>query len=111
MPPPPGFGAPPTVNKRPEWVWPLLISVVVAAELVLTASGTFARNVAAAVLGLLVSVVLLGISRARETRLRADGRFTDWGIISAGSFMSIATIVGWAIGVANVYFVAKEFTR
>ena len=98
-------------NKRPEVLWPVLAVLLLVVQLVATMKGTFGANALAAVSGLFISVVLLGIARAREAKRRADGRFTDWGFIGAGSFMSLATLASWALGVANVFFVAKEFTR
>lgn len=99
------------MNKRPEVLWPVLAVLLLVVQLVATRRGSFGANVVAAVSGLFISVVLLGVSRAREARRRADGRFTDWGLIGAGSFMSLATLASWGLGVANVFFVAKEFTR
>jgi len=98
-------------NKRPEVIWPLLMVLVLLIQLVAMKRATFASNITVAVLGLVISVLILGISRAREARLRADGRFTDWGLIGAGSFMNLATLGAWVLGVANVFFVAKELTR
>ncbi|MFM9112884.1 MAG: hypothetical protein ACKOPB_06505 [Actinomycetota bacterium] len=92
-------------------IWPILILLVIAAQLIAMKRETFGANILAAILGLLISVLLLGVSRAREARLRADGRFTDWGLVGAGSFMNLATLGSWALGVANVFFVAKELTR
>lgn len=100
-----------SANKRPEVVWHLGAILLIAVQLVATKIGTFSSNLFAALLGLLASVVLLGLSRARDARRRADGRFTDWGLVSSASCMSLLTLASWAIGVANVFFVAKELTR
>jgi hypothetical protein len=77
---------------------------------VLTWMGGETMNKVAAVIGLFGSVLLLGMARSKEVRLKSTGRFSDWSISST----TITTAVfasTWALGVLNVFFVAKEWSR
>ena len=98
------------VNTKPDPRWLCALGLLLVTVVVLTWLGGETMNYVAGVAGLFGSVILLGFARSKETKLRASGRFSEWRIrsttITMGLFLS-----AWTVGIANVFFVAKEWTR
>ena len=63
-----------------------------------------------AVCGLLGTPILLGLFRMKEAQLSAGGRYSDWRF-RARHLAVVLTSFGWFIGLLNVFFVAKEWSR
>ena len=108
---PPTFrSGPRQKNVSPDPTWLVALGASLLLVVVLTWMGGETMNKVAAVLGLFGSVLLLGMARSKEVRLKSTGRFSDWSISST----TITTAVfasTWALGVLNVFFVAKEWSR
>ena len=105
-----GLSRPRLPNAKPDPTWLLALTVLLLIVVVLTWRGGEMFNYLAGGLGLFVSVVFLGLARGKESQLQATGRFSDWRVSSSKItlFVFLAT---WGVGVANVFFIAKEWTR
>ena len=97
-------------NTKPAPLWVVVLALVAVFEGVLTVSGGFAVNCVAAVCGLLGTPILLGLFRMKEAQLSAGGRYSDWRF-RARHLAVVLTSFGWFIGLLNVFFVAKEWSR
>ena len=105
-----GFSRPRLPNVKPDLTWLLALTVLLLIVVVLTLRRGEAFNYVAGGLGLFLSVVFLGLARGKESRLRATGRFSDWRV-SSSKLTFLVFLATWGLGIANVYFVAKEWTR
>ena len=105
-----GLSRPRLPNAKPDPTWLLALTVLLLIVVVLTRLSGEMFNYLAGGLGLFVSVVFLGLARGKESQLQATGRFSDWRVSSSKLtlFVFLAT---WGVGVANVFFIAKEWTR
>jgi len=108
---PPGPRPRVIVNKKPLVWFPVGSGAVVMVILVATFVGGTTANVVAAILGLFGSIVVLGVARAVERERAADGSYTEWNGIGAARLVTLLTMTSWFLGMANVFFVAKEITR
>ena len=97
-------------NTKPAPLWVVVLAFVAALEGALTVSGGFAVNCVVAVCGLLGTPILLGLFRMKGAQLRAGGRYSDWRF-RARHLAVVLTSFGWFIGLLNVFFVAKEWSR
>ena len=105
-----GFSRPRLPNAKPDPTWLLALTALLLVVVVLTWRGGMTFNYHAGGLGLFLSVIFLGLARGKESRLRATGRYSDWRIRSSALTFWVF-LSTWAFGIANVYFVAKEWTR
>lgn len=110
--PPKRSGAPMSSmeNTKPAPLWVVVLALVTVLEAVLTVSGGFAVNCVVAACGLLGTPILLGLFRMKEAQLSAGGRYSDWRF-RARHLAVVLTSFGWFIGLLNVFFVAKEWSR
>lgn len=97
-------------NTKPAPLWVVVLALVAVLEGILTVSGGFAVNCVVAVCGLLGTPILLGLFRMKEAQLSAGGRYSDWRF-RARHLAVVLTSFGWFIGLLNVFFVAKEWSR
>ncbi len=67
-------------------------------------------HVVGAIIGMLVSVVLLGIFRQKLNESRSDGRFADWRIPASKSSVMV-TVAVWVLGVLHLFLIATEISR
>lgn len=95
---------------RPQATWPIAVSAVLAIQLILTWIGGFSMNTVAAVMGMFGSVLLLGAFRISDSQRRTTGAYIDWPV-SIERVVSLLVLASWLLGVANVFFVAKDLTR
>lgn len=98
------------VNTKPDPLWLGLLGLLFVAVAILTWLGGEMLNYVAGIVGLFGSVVLLGMARSKESKLRASGRFSEWRVRSTTITM-VLFLCAWSVGIANVFFVAKEWTR
>ena len=87
-----------------------MLAVLGGAEVLLTALGGYGLNCVVALCGLLGAPVLLGLFRMKEAQLSAGGRYSDWRI-RARHLAAWITSFCWFLGLLNVFFVAKEWSR
>ncbi len=97
-------------NKRPDPTWIFVLLAALVIEVILTLLGGYGANLGCALLGLFGVAILLGRFRIREAALRAGGRYSDWRF-RARRIAVIVAASGWILGLVNVFFVAKEWTR
>ena len=98
------------VNKRPDPTWISALAVLASAEVLLTLIGGYSLNCVVALFGLLGAPVLLGSFRLKENRLQKGSRYSDW-FIRARHVAASLTAFSWFLGLLNVFFVAKEWSR
>ena len=67
-------------------------------------------HVVGAIIGMFVSVVLLGIFRQKLNESRSDGRFADWRIPASKSSVMV-TVAVWVLGVLHLFLIATEISR
>lgn len=97
-----------SLGPDPKWI--VVLGVLALVEVLLTLVGGFAMNSAAALAGLVGAPLLLGLFRAREAKLRSEGRYTDWRIPARRLAASVSGFC-WFFALWNVFFVAKEWSR
>ena len=97
-------------NTKPDPVWVIVLAIAATLEALLTVRGGFGLNCVAASLGLLGVPILLGLFRMKEAKLRAGGRYSDWTFPARRLAVAI-TVVGWCLGLLNVFFIAKDLSR
>jgi len=97
-------------NTKPDPLWVVVLALVALLESALTVRGGYSVNCVVAVSGLLVTPILLGLFRMKEAQLSAGGRYSDWRF-RARHLAVVLTSFGWFIGLLNVFFVAKEWSR
>ena len=100
-----------TANTKPAPLWVVVLALVALLEGALTVRGGYSVNCVVAVTGLIGTPILLGLFRIKEAQLSAGGRYSDWRFIRARHLAVVLTSFGWFIGLLNVFFVAKEWTR
>ena len=98
------------INTKPDPLWIGLLGSLLVVVVFLTWRGGQMMNYVAGFVGLFGSVILLGLARSKEARLRASGRFSEWRVRSSTVTM-VVFLSTWLFGIANVFFVAKEWTR
>ena len=99
-----------TTNTKPA-PRVVVLALVALLEGALTVRGGYSVNCVVAVSGLIGTPILLGLFRIKEAQLSAGGRYSDWRFIRARHLAVVLTSFGWFIGLLNVFFVAKEWTR
>jgi len=97
-------------NKRPDPTWIFALAVLAFAEVLLTLIGGYSLNRLVALCGLLGAPVLLGLFRLKENRLQKGNRYSDW-VVRARHVAASLTAFSWFLGLLNVFFVAKEWSR
>ena len=87
--------------------------VVLAVQVALFFVPSFRYNVVGALLGCLVSFVVLAFGRANYLSRfsNADGGFIDWYRMPADTALAWLSASSWGVGMFHVYFVAWELSR
>lgn len=97
-------------NTRPDPTWIFALGLLVLLEFYLTRRGGHANNFATSIFGLFGTALLLGFFRMKEASLQAGGRYSDWSFRARHVAVSLVS-AGWLLGVLNLFFVAKEWSR
>lgn len=100
-------------RHKPNALWNILMIVLIVVELVLMSRATMGGNLAAAFIGCIAGVIVLGFGRANNlTRfMNSGGRYTEWSPFGADQILTGSSIAAWVVGMVNFYFVALELSR